>query len=109
MRSRRRVACILLLLAVVFAVCWLPYHIASLVVNLNGNEYENLNKYLLLLGHANSALNPIIYCVLSKKFRSSTVKLLKCDLMCLRKQQNPNIVVSFEFNQENGLIVVSVG
>lgn len=97
MRSRRRVACILLLLAIVFAVCWLPYHIMNLVVNLNDYEYETATSYLLLLGHTNSALNPIIYCVLSKKFRSSTAKLLNCDTMCLRKQQNINFVVSFGY------------
>lgn len=96
MKSRRRVACILLLLAIVFAVCWLPYHIISLVISLKAdNKYETATRYLLLLGHTNSALNPIIYCILSKKFRSSTTKLLKCNMiMFLRKQQNPNMWIA---------------
>ncbi|XP_066142622.1 orexin receptor type 2-like [Euwallacea fornicatus] len=90
MRSRKRVACILLLLAVVFAGCWLPYHIMILVENLNNHEETDVVRiYLLLLGHSNSALNPIIYCALSRNFRTSIKNLLKCKMNCLKKKQNP--------------------
>ncbi|KAH1007885.1 hypothetical protein HUJ04_005064 [Dendroctonus ponderosae] len=90
MRSRKRVACILLLLAVVFAACWLPYHIMNLVMNITGHtEAESVNVYLLLLGHSNSALNPIIYCALSRNFRNSIKSLLKFKIRCRRKKHNP--------------------
>ncbi|KAL3287134.1 hypothetical protein HHI36_001614 [Cryptolaemus montrouzieri] len=77
-RSRKRVACILLLLAFVFAICWLPYHMMLLLFDINKAEdstVKELNTYFLLLGHANSALNPIIYCALSRRFRNSIKSL----------------------------------
>ncbi|KAL1513706.1 hypothetical protein ABEB36_003079 [Hypothenemus hampei] len=90
MRSRKRVACILLLLAVVFAGCWLPYHITNLLENLSGHEQsDTLNVYLLLLGHANSALNPIIYCALSRNFRNSIKNLFKWKIRCRKKKNYP--------------------
>ncbi|CAG9762377.1 unnamed protein product [Ceutorhynchus assimilis] len=94
MKSRKRVACILLLLAVVFAACWLPYHIMNLIVNVGGQQSaswsQELGMYLLLLGHANSALNPIIYCALSRNFRNSIRNLLKFKITCKRKKNNMN-------------------
>ncbi|CAG9854548.1 unnamed protein product [Phyllotreta striolata] len=101
LRSRKKVACILLLLAVVFAICWLPKHITNLIddtvdsepseenfdQNLRQSREEvqlaldyklkqiKIKRYLLLLGHLNSALNPIIYCMLSKKFRNYISKM----------------------------------
>lgn len=81
MRERRRAACILLLLAFVFAVCWLPYHVLALKDDLSNNSnvekslHWQMKEYLLLLGHVNSMLNPIIYSILSKKFRKSIVNI----------------------------------
>ncbi|XP_022910036.1 orexin receptor type 2-like [Onthophagus taurus] len=78
MRERKRVALILLLLAFIFAICWLPYNFFNLYNDLFETERVDakLQQYLLLLGHANSALNPIIYCVMSKNFRKSVRNLL---------------------------------
>ncbi|XP_019864969.2 orexin receptor type 2-like [Aethina tumida] len=75
-RGRKRVAIILLLLAFVFTLCWLPIHIINLLEDIgelkrNSLSTKTAKKYLLLLGHANSALNPVIYCALSRKFRDS--------------------------------------
>ncbi|XP_060526481.1 QRFP-like peptide receptor [Cylas formicarius] len=95
LRSRKRVACILLLLAFVFAICWLPYHIANLIMDTNVLPVEQrkqiiaINPYLLLLGHANSALNPIIYCILSRNFRNSIKSLLKTKIRCKRRARPP--------------------
>ncbi|EFA07466.2 orexin receptor type 2 isoform X2 [Tribolium castaneum] len=88
MRSRKRVACILLLLAFVFAGCWMPYHLVSLLDDLNNGPYKTLKMNLVLLGHANSALNPIIYCALSRKFRRSIKDLICIDIHFTRRRQN---------------------
>lgn len=98
-RSRKRVACILLLLACIFAICWLPYHIMLLWMDINhkvhlsskddhddaGDSME-IRKYFLLLGHANSALNPIIYCALSRRFRNSIKDLFDVKIHFSRKR-----------------------
>ncbi|CAH1162799.1 unnamed protein product [Phaedon cochleariae] len=89
-KGRKRVACILLLLAFVFAVCWLPHHIMTLMAD-TGNPIKyalakKVRRYLLLLGHANSAMNPIIYCTLSKKFRTSMINSFLVKMTSSRKQ-----------------------
>ncbi|XP_049866599.1 apelin receptor-like isoform X2 [Pectinophora gossypiella] len=78
-RERKRVAWILLLLAVLFALCWLPYNILQLLIDVNAVEVESVATvlpYTLLLGHANSAINPIVYCLMTRNFRRSLRKLL---------------------------------
>lgn len=91
-RERKRVAWILLLLALLFACCWMPLQTVLLLNDIyDRQDHERLRGYLLLLGHANSAINPIIYCVMSKNFRRS-VKELVCgstiNLMMKRNNRN---------------------
>ncbi|KAK5647245.1 hypothetical protein RI129_002137 [Pyrocoelia pectoralis] len=82
-RERKRVAWILLLLALVFAFCWLPYNTINLMIDTRNvksldviNKMSMMKPYMLLLGHANSALNPVIYCVMSRNFRRSVKELI---------------------------------
>lgn len=71
---------ILLLLAFVFFTCWLPYNIIILLLDTQITRNIDILPYMLLLGHFNSALNPIIYCAMSKNFRMS-VKHLMVDIL----------------------------
>ncbi|XP_078036416.1 RYamide receptor-like [Augochlora pura] len=81
-RERRRIAWILLLLAVLFALCWLPYNVLRLLIDLGAvgekNATEYAHAYSLFLGHANSALNPVVYCIMTRTFRRSVVEILGC-------------------------------
>ncbi|XP_043666307.1 orexin receptor type 1-like isoform X1 [Vespula pensylvanica] len=81
-RERRRIAWILLLLAVLFALCWLPYNVLRLLVDLKvvDKGYSSVTdalSYCLFLGHANSALNPIVYCFMTRNFRRSVAEILR--------------------------------
>lgn len=52
-RERKRVAWILLLLAVLFALCWLPYNILQLLIDVNAVKVDSVSlllPYTLLLG-----------------------------------------------------------
>lgn len=89
-RERKRVAWILLSLALLFALCWLPHHIALLVGDLKHEVDRETAKYLLLLGHSNSAINPIIYCLMSRNFRRS-VKDLFFRRTILRNSRTENL------------------
>lgn len=101
-RERRRVAKILLVLAVVFSLCWLPYSVLSLILDMNakdppspddelgmgdfdtGSEFDEQLTYIvnlllpfaILLGHSQAAVNPLLYCLLSKNFRRSVIDLI---------------------------------
>ncbi|XP_012135020.1 gustatory receptor 10 isoform X2 [Megachile rotundata] len=80
-RERRRIAWILLLLAVLFALCWLPYNVLMLLIDLSviGEETVTTDalSYCLFLGHANSALNPVVYCFMTRNFRRSVAEILR--------------------------------
>ncbi|XP_043474587.1 orexin receptor type 2-like isoform X2 [Leptopilina heterotoma] len=79
-RERRRVAWILLILAILFALCWLPYNVLRLLIDLGliseGRTISDVLSYCLFLGHANSALNPMVYCFMTRNFRRSVSELL---------------------------------
>ncbi|KAJ3638763.1 hypothetical protein MTP99_002097 [Tenebrio molitor] len=100
MRSRKRVACILLLLAFIFAGCWLPYHVVNLLGDVGNDNYKELTMYLLLLGHANSALNPVIYCALSRRFRNSIKDLICVDIHFTRRRQNMQVFGYFSVGRQ---------
>ncbi|XP_011871842.1 PREDICTED: allatostatin-A receptor-like [Vollenhovia emeryi] len=80
--DRKRVALILLFLAILFALCWLPYNIVKCLIDLNVIDITisngNTLKYFLFLGHANSTLNPVVYCWMTRGFRQNLAKVLHC-------------------------------
>ena len=82
MSGRRRVARMLVVLAILFAICWMPYQLLSLYIDfviprVGEGPLETL-PFTILLGHSNSALNPILYCFMNKTFRKCAFKILKC-------------------------------
>ncbi|KAF4522518.1 hypothetical protein B566_EDAN002604 [Ephemera danica] len=97
-RERRRVARILLLLAVLFALCWLPYNILALLLDLDESRPETerllrLFPFTLLLGHANSAINPLLYCFLTRNFRNTVRQLLSplCSCSCCPSRRRARV------------------
>ena len=71
--SRRKVVKMLVVLVVVFALCWAPTHLFHYLVFFN---QDILNKIPLVVmtfmpwvSHANSAINPMLYIALNKNFR----------------------------------------
>ncbi|XP_074102632.1 RYamide receptor-like isoform X2 [Cotesia typhae] len=93
MRERKRVAWILLTLAILFALCWLPYNVLRLLVDLDVVYQDRvipvLLPYCLYLGHANSALNPVVYCFMTRNFRQS-VKQILCRRFGKSDKSKPN-------------------
>ncbi|XP_021353917.1 gastrin/cholecystokinin type B receptor-like [Mizuhopecten yessoensis] len=81
MNGRKRVAKMLIALAILFAVCWLPYHIVSLYLDFHRRHVQpflTVLPFTILVGHANSALNPVLYFYSSKSFRKYLFRFLKC-------------------------------
>ncbi|NXA47930.1 NK2R protein, partial [Nothocercus julius] len=65
----------MVVVVVIFAVCWLPYHIYFILGHLKEDIYQQ--KYIqqvylaiFLLAMSSTMYNPIIYCCLNQKFRS---------------------------------------
>ena len=72
--TKRRVVRMLIIIVVVFALCWLPaqaYHL-FLGITVWEDEVPPYVMYLVFwLGHANSAINPWLYIGLSSKIKSA--------------------------------------
>ncbi|KAJ8027813.1 Bombesin receptor subtype-3 [Holothuria leucospilota] len=76
-RSRRRLATIVLVLVVTFAVCWFPYHVYSIMsqfgwlYNLDAKVvFQDVQFFLTMLS---SVVNPIILYLTSSSFRNHLV------------------------------------
>ena len=79
MLGRKRVARMLIVLIGVFLVCWLPYNICSLSLDLKLNFRDTLVlPFTVWFGHAHSAINPILYWFLNRNFRHCMRKVLRC-------------------------------
>ncbi|XP_071316800.1 adenosine receptor A2b [Trachinotus anak] len=71
-----------------FAVCWLPVHILNCLTLF----YEELKKpeivmyVAIILSHANSAVNPIIYAYRIQDFRNTFRKILARHFLCRREE-----------------------
>ena len=89
--GRRRVAKMLFVMALLFAVSWLPMHIMSIMLDYLPEEYykdrglvlRQVYSYLVWLAHANSSVNPVCYCIMSQSFKSTTMLELK---QCCRRR-----------------------
>ena len=70
----------LVIIVVVFAVCWLPVYLTQFVMFFARPECQvspNLSFIGFFLSHANSALNPVIYWIFNDNFRTGFKQLLK--------------------------------
>nr|XP_025962182.1 substance-K receptor isoform X5 [Dromaius novaehollandiae] len=65
----------MVVVVIIFAICWLPYHIYFILGNFKEDIYQQ--KYIqqvylaiFLLAMSSTMYNPIIYCCLNERFRS---------------------------------------
>lgn len=90
-RSRRNVTIIISIVILAFGICWLPHNIFSVWLSVSGENFNyNHGTYVFKLidlsfSYLNSSLNPIIYSLMSQKFREAA-KVLSQD--CFRKPEN---------------------
>ncbi|XP_020300125.1 tachykinin-like peptides receptor 99D isoform X3 [Pseudomyrmex gracilis] len=73
-RSKRRVVKMMMVVVVIFAVCWLPFHVYFIVVSYvpeitNKPYIQEVFLGIYWLAMSNSMYNPIIYCWMNTRFR----------------------------------------
>ncbi|XP_038662434.1 thyrotropin-releasing hormone receptor-like [Scyliorhinus canicula] len=78
--SRKQVTKMLAVVVILFALLWMPYRTIVVVNSFIDKQYENAWFLLFcrLCVYANSAVNPVIYNLMSQKFRSAFKKLCNC-------------------------------
>ncbi|XP_031622005.1 uncharacterized protein LOC116340015 isoform X2 [Contarinia nasturtii] len=81
LRARRKAAKMLVVVVLMFAICYLPVHTLNIVRYTIEQEQTTIVAILSLISHwlcyANSAVNPLIYNFMSGKFRREFVSALE--------------------------------
>ena len=79
---KRKVTRLIVVVVIVFFICWLPSHIFWLWINFFPQtfkkEYITLRVYAHAFSYANSAVNPVLYAFLSANFRRGFQKAILC-------------------------------
>ena len=87
-KSKRKVVRLLVIIVVVFALCWFPTYVNHYFWFVRPDLAQKLPIKVELffgwLGHANSAINPCIYILMSGKFRRELASTLAgcCPCLC---------------------------
>ncbi|KAG9268082.1 galanin receptor type 2 [Astyanax mexicanus] len=81
-RAKRRVTKMIIIVAVLFCLCWLPHHLVILCMWFGHFPLNHTTYVLRILSHlvayTNSCLNPIVYALVSKHFRKGFRKVFGC-------------------------------
>ena len=93
LEARRKIIKMLVVIVVVFALCNLPFHARKLWQILCSTEYPYVfTPITFLIMYANSAINPLLYAFMSKKFRLCVADFLGCRLRrSLRMARNASV------------------
>ena len=81
--GRRRLALMLLMVAALFLLSWLPYTIYNLCLDFfvfTGDPVTSVTfaYVVLVIGHSHCAQNPILYCILNRPFKRRLAKMFGC-------------------------------
>ncbi|KAH3691769.1 hypothetical protein DPMN_192300 [Dreissena polymorpha] len=69
-REEIRLAVSLIIVVVIFVICWLPYCVSMLLsIFHSGHVPREFHMFTIIIGYANSCCNPIIYGVMNKRFK----------------------------------------
>ncbi|XP_078732116.1 growth hormone secretagogue receptor type 1-like [Lampetra fluviatilis] len=83
-RSHRQTVKILVLVVLAFVLCWLPFHVGRNLFSGASEQDErglyevnlHINVASLLLFYLSAAINPILYNIVSRRFREAALRLL---------------------------------
>ncbi|XP_072900645.1 5-hydroxytryptamine receptor 1F-like [Hemitrygon akajei] len=76
----RKAATTLGLILGAFVICWLPFFLKELIVNIceSCDVSPEISDFLTWLGYLNSLINPLIYTIFNEDFKNAFQKLVRC-------------------------------
>lgn len=88
LRSKKRVTRMVVVVVVIFAVCWFPIQIVLVLKSIDAYEITPFRLMVQITSHTlaymNSCVNPILYAFLSDNFRKAFNKVISCNSPCNR-------------------------
>ncbi|KAM7110626.1 motilin receptor [Molossus nigricans] len=81
-KGHRQTVRVLLVVVLSFIVCWLPFHVGRIIyINTEDSQMMYFSQYFnivaLQLFYLSASINPILYNLISKKYRAAAWKLLR--------------------------------
>ncbi|XP_077207765.1 thyrotropin-releasing hormone receptor [Paroedura picta] len=101
--SRRQVTKMLAVVVILFALLWMPYRTLVVINSFLSNPFQE-NWFLLFCRiciYLNSAINPVIYNLMSQKFRAAFRKLCKCQQKTPGKPTNYSVALNYSVIKES--------
>lgn len=87
--SRRHLSRLLVGITACFVFCWLPYNVTSFYLDYTESEIAlAILPFTLLLGHAHSAVNPIVYWILIRGERQKRMKAIELRSIMVQLSHN---------------------
>ncbi|NXA45489.1 TRFR protein, partial [Nothocercus julius] len=101
--SRRQVTKMLAVVVILFAFLWMPYRTLVVVNSFLSSPFQE-NWFLLFCRiciYLNSAINPVIYNLMSQKFRAAFRKLCNCQQKRDKKPDSYNVALNYNVIKES--------
>uniref|UniRef100_A0A8D0H9Q6 Thyrotropin-releasing hormone receptor n=1 Tax=Sphenodon punctatus TaxID=8508 RepID=A0A8D0H9Q6_SPHPU len=101
--SRRQVTKMLVVVVILFAFLWMPYRTLVVVNSFLSKPFQD-NWFLLFCRiciYLNSAINPVIYNLMSQKFRAAFRKLCNCQQKRPEKPANYSVDLNYSVIKES--------
>lgn len=106
LKQRRRTVKMLIAVVSIFCVCWLPYYILNIWIDMNLSDIAStgyittyIYPFLQVLGLSNSVVNPVCYCFMSNGFRKAFLKL--CCKTHWRAGANALLTIRFKSSEDS--------
>ncbi|KAF6779778.1 hypothetical protein AHF37_01180 [Paragonimus kellicotti] len=89
------------LIICIFILSWIPFTLMYMVRGLCGEQdcpdMPHLRMFVIWLGYANSALNPVLYALFNAQFRQAFLTLLRCP----KRRDRRLVRTEIKFNSPN--------